>query len=514
MPSDCLKITYEDAKDRRVDEALARQAEVRRTGFEPRRVVLFSGVRRTWVLFAAACIATAVLGWGMVAGIAWLASPKDTPIQIGNSTYVLSRDAQQYLRIAEISPYHGRTAVLIIEEPHYSPTGQFALYKGLEIFFREHPQLVQKTAFLAEGVPAGQTLSIEPLVRVNRHPDDDLIATVLSSFLIPGYVAYEWKQQDGIPIFGIEDEHLYRLSAKLWLETRARDTPEASPLWHLSVVARNKAIARSLIDKVGPYENPILFVGGLHLDHQPPEDFSKAREDLRTSLLGAEAIDPGSFENVGIRDYLERQQISYTFLSARPDTAASPSEDTDIERYARVFAAQQAGNYREYINSFLQSRPQRGVTVAPAPEAAAQLVANLSNGKNQSEDEGEGGQNGNEGEDGEKGNGKGSQPPEAGNGQPGDEKGGNENEPKFTDEQQKVIDAAKNRGDEPIPREEAQERLDQATKANRDAPRQLVVEDHQFDSGNNSAPGHWGPGGKYEGKNGHITIHNVHIPVD
>ncbi|MFH0863804.1 MAG: hypothetical protein V1858_01795 [Candidatus Gottesmanbacteria bacterium] len=89
--------------------------------------------------------------------------------------------------------YESSSSVLIVQEPHDSLIGQFNLYKGLEIFFKDNPSLVSKTIFLAEGYPANQLISMLPLIEQELHPSDTLIREVLGTFLITSYMAYEWK---------------------------------------------------------------------------------------------------------------------------------------------------------------------------------------------------------------------------------------------------------------------------------------------------------------------------------
>lgn len=121
--------------------------------------------------------------------------PGDRDIEIGNSNYVLSKEAQQYLTIVERSSYEKSKSVIIIEEPHYELEAQYNLYKGLEIVFNDNPALVNKTIFLSECFPSGKHISVKPLINVNASPSEELIRAVLSSFLITGYIGLSGNTQ-------------------------------------------------------------------------------------------------------------------------------------------------------------------------------------------------------------------------------------------------------------------------------------------------------------------------------
>jgi hypothetical protein len=294
---------------------------------------------------------------------------RDWEIELGTRKYRLSAQVQTYLTILGQSKYQKTRSVLIIEEPHFNATTQWALYKGLEQFFRDHPRLPSRTMFLAEGAEAGRPLSVEPLIKATPHPDEPLIRVVLRSFLIPAYMAYAWKyHQYGIPILGTEDRQLYDASAALW-------TANNILVWQLSVVARNKSLAQTLIDHTKRYENPILFAGGLHLEPLAPTTYEVARELGTTTMLQPEQLQYlRANDNLGIADYLRRAKIGYTFMSAmghEPPDVAKRNE----ERYRELFQAQQHGRYDEYIHKILPPLLEEpGITVSPAPEAAAQLI--------------------------------------------------------------------------------------------------------------------------------------------
>lgn len=299
---------------------------------------------------------------------------RDWDIRIGTKKYRLSAEAQEHLTIWEQGDYETRLSVLIIEEPHFAAESQWNLYRGLEQLLRDHPQLSSQTIFLAEGVETGKSVSIESLKQAAKNPDPSLVRTVLRSFLIPAYVAYAWAyHQPPIPIVGTEDKQLYETSAALW-------PAENTLLWQLSVVARNKSLAQTLIERTEQYENPILFTGGLHLAPIAPTTHEVAKELITSKILTSEQLQRlRASDNLGIADYLRQAKIGYTFIRA---TAYEPSEIVEKHRarYHELFQAQRDGRYQEYIQKILpQLRHEPGVTVNPAPEAAAQLIHALTN---------------------------------------------------------------------------------------------------------------------------------------
>src|SRR3972149_6171446 len=137
-----------------------------------------------------------------------LLGPKDLQVEIGTSLYKFSTETQQYLFPVSLKDYQTAwlglppesnlyaaykydKSAIFVNDPHYNATAQFRIYKGLEVLFRDNPTLIQKSAFLAEGYPASQLISVQALIDQNPHPSDELIKKVLDSFLINGFMAYE-----------------------------------------------------------------------------------------------------------------------------------------------------------------------------------------------------------------------------------------------------------------------------------------------------------------------------------
>jgi hypothetical protein len=338
------------------DERLPIRERIQKNSFfgtNKDRIVLFSTV-----LVVSLVIVIAIL----------ISGPHDEYIEIGNATYLLSAEAQQYLTIADHSSYPATKSVLIINEPHMELDQQYNLYQGLVTFFRDNPELEKKTIFLAEGYPSGEFIQMQPLLDADPSPSDDLIRSVLATYLIPGYIAYVWKYQNNIPIAGSENDTLYMLSARQYMKGD-------DDYWTYTVLARNKQMVQTQTDMEKSYENPILFVGGLHLSSMDSDSFSSVNSQIM-SYAGSDAVYFKNIQNKGIADYLEEKNIGYTFLSARNDLSVNQTtHEKWNDNYRELFTAQREDDYTFYITSLaVQQYYQFGVTVRPSTYHAAGFV--------------------------------------------------------------------------------------------------------------------------------------------
>ena len=301
-------------------------------------------------------------------------TPSGTQVEIGNSQYTLSKETQKYLRRGSSSNYEHTGSVIIINEPHESSEGQFNLFKGLESFFASNPELVRQTIFLSEGTTANKPISVQALIDEEPSPSDDIIRQVLQSHLITGYMAYEWKHQQGVPIIGTEDEGLYQLSLRF--ASLCRENPKAVfqhrkytdgteydiPLgyaWSFIIAARNKRIAQTLIEQVRTYHNPMLFVAWDHVKDRRNGLEKKWGKNINRNLVDAQYMGPigalmfpwsmagenwGLYRNVtenmetfDIHHYLEGAKIGYTFLEPKGIENQTPE---DTRNYLNVLIAQ------------------------------------------------------------------------------------------------------------------------------------------------------------------------------
>lgn len=295
-------------------------------------------------------------------------------------TCAISKEVQQYLRVRGASYINGSKqkfehCILIINEPHGNSVAQKNLLLGLEILFRDNPGLIPETIFLSEGVDHGTELNIDALRKAKSDPSASLVNIILESFLIPASAAVEWKNFYGIPISGIEDSELYNLSARLGLINE-------NYLWQRSVVARNRRMADAVSDAAGGYYNPILFCGFLHLSSIESDVFESSLTNssinsITNIFVGSKgSIDTRllvKIDNLGVVDYLHKRGIGYTALEAIGE-ADKAKLNAESVRYKQLFTLQETNDYSGYIEKFIKDNRKGGVTVRPAPEAAAQLI--------------------------------------------------------------------------------------------------------------------------------------------
>ncbi|MCX6794138.1 MAG: hypothetical protein NTY06_03480 [Candidatus Gottesmanbacteria bacterium] len=295
-------------------------------------------------------------------------------LEIGRERYKFTQETQQFLIRSFTSTYPKDTSIVIVNEPHESSEGQYNLYKGLQLFFASNPDLVKYTIFLSEGTPANQPISIRELIDEEAHPSDKIIRQVLQSFMITGYMAYEWQSQHGIPIVGTEDTDLYELSRRF--ASLCRENPNAVfqhrkpidgdeydiPLmfaWNFAIAARNKRIAQTLIEKVGKYKNPVLFVAIDHVRDRRHKFQKEWDKIINRNLVDAQSLSvmgamqfPWSTagedwflysrvkkdtDTYDIHHYLQEAKIGYTYLSSKGAEKASPEDE---KTYNRIFSAQ------------------------------------------------------------------------------------------------------------------------------------------------------------------------------
>ncbi len=300
-------------------------------------------------------------------------------IEIGNERYGFTTETQQFLKPSFSSTYPKDKSFLIIDEPHDSSEGQFYLFKGLESFLDSNPGLAQQTIFLSEGTTANKPISVAELVNEDSSPSDETIHEVLRSHLITGYMAYEWKHQQGIPIIGTEHEGLYTLSQR-WA-SMCRENPKAVfqhrkytdgtehdiPLehaWAFAIAARNKYIVQTFMEATQTYKNPMLFVAVDHvrgtlkgmykgwvgivkkniLHAQHSGMFSLFEFEPKVMGEPGERLElgvPEDSEMFDINHYLEQTRIGYTFLEPTKMTVTPE----DKENYKRVFHNQAHSRY-------------------------------------------------------------------------------------------------------------------------------------------------------------------------
>lgn len=298
----------------------------------------------------------------------------DLSINLGaNVCALISERAQRYLTIKQIAPSSSGEFVLVLQEPHWDYHAQWNLHQGLRTLFSDNVHLQSKTIFLAEGSPASESVSVAPLLAVREEPSSRLLKIVLESFLLTGYLTYNWSVGGIIPVVGTENIALYERSASLWA-----NTPDAYSAWAATVSGRNESMVQVLLSARRSIRNPILFVGGMHLQSVPEMIFSRGQLEL--SAVESQY----SVSNLGVAELLSREGLGYVYAVPIGDLLPATSADL-IERYRDLFRAQIRGNYGDYLSSFITARrsayvsglPLEGVTVRSSPDLAASIVAQL-----------------------------------------------------------------------------------------------------------------------------------------
>lgn len=302
---------------------------------------------------------------------------------------VLSERTQEHLILVCESDYPANRHALIVAEPHFRYEGQVNVLDGLATFLdRDNPHLLQPggTVFLAEGCPAGQTLSVDSLAAAEPRPDRGLLSRMLATSTIPGYLAYEWQHRHGIPVIGCEDSVLYRLCARRHLENWERlqsaGKVSANPyvdidrLTGLSVAARNGSIARTLLAQLDKFQCPILFVGDGHIGPTG----SRPRVQLEESWLAGvlsddEAARLRDADLRGIADLLREHGVGFYLLVPR-DLGAQDQTVVQLQlhRYFEVFRRQLNDNE---TGGGIVGGAGREVTVVPWPEKAVEVIKTI-----------------------------------------------------------------------------------------------------------------------------------------
>ena len=317
--------------------------------------------------------------------------PPSQTLELAGQKLVLSREAQRWFQFDRKSNPTTRGSVLIIHEPHHDLKRHWNLFEGLRVLFADNPTLLEdgKTVLLAEGFPTGERVDLQPLIRTEPDPDDELLRRIMGTFLITGYMAYEWRWQNGLVIMGSEDPILHGLCARRhaahWQKLRQRRLPQSNPFFTIDRLtgfvtqARNQAIAKTLIDLIKDGKTPILFVGGGHIGpygsvQEYPTGFwnpyageltAEELACLRRTLRG------------GIADFLRNEQIGFCSLQIRttPMIEGDSGDAVLANRYFLLHAAQADGDIEEYTR---QSMNWAGsCTVRPSPHDAATVVAAL-----------------------------------------------------------------------------------------------------------------------------------------
>jgi len=148
--------------------------------------------------------------------------------------------------------------------------------------------------------------------------------------------------------------------------------------WAVTVAARNEKMVEVLLQLQTRFDNPMLFVGGMHIHNIDKDLFAKGQATL-------DATSPSSGKsNRGVKDWLKRKGVDFIYIEPFPDLSLR-DDARAMARYGELFTAQLRGNYDAYVETFADGYLSRlaagayteGVTVTPKPAEAAKLVAIL-----------------------------------------------------------------------------------------------------------------------------------------
>ena len=306
---------------------------------------------------------------------------RDLSFRFPSGKIHFSTDVQEYLSVIQVRRTGADRFVVLVCEPHGSGEAQSMMYLGLRYLFSENPQLVTNAIFLCEGAPAGAPISIEPLRRVEPAPEVDLLKRVLDSFLLPGYLGFQWASKVEIPTFGAEDDELYQIAVRF----AANGCSPSSQ--NLSLVSRNPSMAETACQWANAGKIPFLFLGLGHIDKIPEGLFDVSRAGLSFRSQRFQVGPRGqrllwAATNCGVANLLGQQHVDYLVIQAYGQD--KPASNDDILRYHRLFQAQLSGDYGYYIKRCLLE--QGHITVQPSPTAAAQLAAAVKAAKSAEKD--------------------------------------------------------------------------------------------------------------------------------
>lgn len=305
-------------------------------------------------------------------------------VKLGAEDCVLTGNCQRFLMVTERLQGDSGQTILIVQDPHWDADAQWALCQGLRVLFYDNPRLAGKSAFLLEGKSAWTALDASPLTAWAPSPLPETVKMVLGTFLINGPIAFEWIGGTSIPMFGTEQKEFYEKSADLWLSKK-------EDAWTATVALRNRQIAASVIEARRKYDNPMLFVGGMHLLAVEAETFRSVSGELAGLAGGADR------RNRGVAEWLRDANVGYVYLEPAPSFECS--EDPKLlARYRALMAAEREGTTAQYVARLAgelsgkapaatpEPRPG-GTTVAPDPVAAAAFLSAVAA---QQSDDGEG----------------------------------------------------------------------------------------------------------------------------
>ena len=318
----------------------------------------------------------------------------------------LTPEVLKHFRVESESNYPSERTAVIITEAHNSLDQQIASYRGLESLLSDNPWLKDKgeAAFLVEALEAGERLSVRPLVRARPKPSDGLVLAALGSYLVPSYVAIEWKHQHGIPLVGHEDMKLYKFCNYMHWATSTRhwtgkDLEVAEFLQSFSVGARNKSSGETFVKSLGEYNCPILFIGYGHIGPYSRDTGEEVVAELRRrygerwdanlrQLMPDEPMEwLTTVSTRSVVSYLKEKKIGFVVLEPRADPLVDMLSVVlrAYVDYTDLRKAQHDGEMGPYLDKYRGGKAG-GCTTMPDPATLAELLPTLeANGLPQAE---------------------------------------------------------------------------------------------------------------------------------
>jgi hypothetical protein len=324
-----------------------------------------------------------------------LERPRELTVARGRKLKLSRRVLEHFCVVQAAVRGTNRTAI-IISEAHNNLDEQLASLRGLEALLAENPWLKDRgeAAFLVEAWEADKPLSIKCLTDRSPKPSATLVESALATFLIPSYVAIEWKHRLGIPLIGHEDIRLYRLCNYLhWAshtgKWKGAEAARAANLMGASVAARNQSSGQTFVRSLRRYSCPILFIGHGHVGPYPWDREAKAilaenRAEARAERKEFEKLLPGEpmdwltdVNRRSVASYLRDEGIGFVHLAPRPNPFLSDTlRRRHLDEYTALRKAQHDGAYGRVLAPY-RSAAKGSCTTMPAPEALASILPAL-----------------------------------------------------------------------------------------------------------------------------------------
>ena len=288
---------------------------------------------------------------------------KPMSLECGDVSLNISSATQESLGPNHGSQYSSKKNLIVVQDPHADVSGHMQVIKGLRSLFEDNPSLARlRVAFLIEGWPALEPISLAPLRSVELYPSEHLMHRIVSSYLISGAIAFVWSSGASVDILGTEDLELYELCRAGVIDHRTK--PVGLSAVNHSYVARNEAMALSAEEALKKYDAVFMFIGGGHLMNGA----------TKTDSLIAAAVDDRfrARNSLSIKELFRERLIGYYYFQPEYD-----EEIRERELYVELFQAQASGVFSDFWKAYSNNYEPGLITVQPNVSRAAKLVGKL-----------------------------------------------------------------------------------------------------------------------------------------